>query len=176
MDLTRFFLIRHAEPDWAIADTKHLRGLQMEFCPLSQKGRRQARQIEADPSLRDAEIVVSSPYTRALQTAAEISKGLRLPLVVEYDLHEWLPDLRLQYTNDEVTGTIVKDFEKHHGEWPPGPSKRWETMGSVRQRVGKVLERYLEYSEVIVVCHGIVIDSQVEGVELRYAEMVELSI
>ena len=101
---------------------------------------------------------------------------MHLPLAVEYDLHEWVPDLRLQYTKGEVMGTIVKDFEKHNGEWPQGTSKRWETMSSVRQRVGKVLERYREYSEVIVVCHGIVIGSQVEGVELGYGEMVELSI
>ena len=50
------------------------------------------------------------------------------------------------------------------------------SASSVRQRVGKVLEKYRGYSAVIVVCRGIVIGSLVEGIRLGYGEMVEVSI
>lgn len=40
---------------------------------------------------------VSSPYTRALQTAAIISQKTNIDITVEMDLHEWMPDLTFQY-------------------------------------------------------------------------------
>ncbi len=174
--MTKFYLTRHAEPDWSIADVKGLRGLQIEFCPLSQKGIKQSVQIATNPVLKNVEIIISSPYTRALQTAAIISRELGLPLIVEYNLHEWIPDLQLRYTKDELFNKIIKDFKKHNEESSKGIRRNWESMSSVSYRVRKVLERYLRYSEVIAVCHGVVINSQVEGVKLSYGEIVELSI
>jgi broad specificity phosphatase PhoE len=150
--LTKFYLIRHAEPDWSVADVKGLRGLQIEFCPLSREGIKQAMCIATNPNLRNAEVVISSPYTRALQIAAIISRELSLPLIVEYDLHEWVPDFRLRYTKDEIFNTIVKDFKKYSGEPPKGERKNWETMSSVRHRVRKILEKYRKHAEVIAVC------------------------
>jgi broad specificity phosphatase PhoE len=40
----------------------------------------------------DIRLILTSPMTRALQTAALLSRALDLPLAVEFDLHEWVPD------------------------------------------------------------------------------------
>lgn len=37
-------------------------------------------------------MILSSPYTRALQTAAILSRELNIDLQVEFDLREWQPD------------------------------------------------------------------------------------
>lgn len=173
--MTQFYLIRHGEPDWSLADTKRLRGLQVEFCPLTQKGIQQSVQIAKNPILGSAEIVVSSPYTRALHTAAIITRELGLPLTIEYDLREWLPAPQLMYSRDELL-KIMRDFKRYSEESPKAESKHWESMNSVGHRVRKVLEGYLEYSEVVVVCHGIVINSQIKGARLGYGELVELTL
>ena len=48
--------------------------------------------IAVDARLKTAELIVSSPYTRALQTAAIISRETGLKICIEVDLHEWEPD------------------------------------------------------------------------------------
>lgn len=171
--MTKFYFIRHAEPNWSLARSKQLRGLQIEFCPLSWEGTLQAKRIATNPLLKNAEIVISSPYTRALHTAAIVSGELNLPLIVEYDLHERVPDNKLHYTLEELFKNIKKDFEMYNSEQTSGEEKYWETMSSVRNRVEKVLEKYKKNAEVIVVTHGVVISSQVQGVKLHYGEFVE---
>ena len=48
----------------------------------------QAEAAARDPRLKNAEFIVSSPYTRALQTAQIISRETGLPVAVDLDLHE----------------------------------------------------------------------------------------
>ncbi|SFS63467.1 histidine phosphatase family protein [Marininema halotolerans] len=157
--MAQFYLIRHGEPYWELTDERHLVGVQRDLVPLSVKGEREAKQAAYDPRFAKADLILSSPYTRALQTAAIISRILDLPIQVEYDLHEWIPDQTLSYDSFEQLKTLRAEFQRHHGVHPPGETPIWEPIDSIIQRVKGVLERYRDYQHVIVVCHGTVIRS-----------------
>lgn len=60
--------------------------------------------------LKNSEIIISSPYIRALQTAAIISKETKIPLTVEIDLREWQPDKIFQYGTAEESFALHKEF------------------------------------------------------------------
>jgi len=157
--LTRFYLVRHGEPDWKITEERVMVGVQRDLVPLSTRGIRQAEATAADPRLAAGEFILSSPYTRAMQTAAILSRVQDLPLFVEYDLHEWLPDKSLSYDSYEQLKTLRADFRRHRGRYPDGEERPWETMESVRNRSQGVLSRYRNHHCVIVVCHETVIQA-----------------
>ena len=90
--MTVFYFVRHGEADWRLADEVGLVGAQLDFVPLTPEGIKQSEMTSGDPRLYRAKLMLSSPYARALQTAAIINGRLGLPVVVEYDLHEWIPD------------------------------------------------------------------------------------
>mgnify|MGYP001625292290 CR=1 FL=1 len=76
-------LIRHGEPDTAACDSRNFAGQGYELAPLTQKGVAQAKEAAHSPLLQGAQMILSSPYTRALQTAAEISRVTGLEIRVE---------------------------------------------------------------------------------------------
>jgi len=76
-------------------------------------------------------------------------------------LHEWIPDNWQASGLDEIT-ELWKDYLKHNGIYPEDGSKLWESKQSVVNRVRKVLSGYLDKSNIIVVCHGMVIASLLE--------------
>jgi broad specificity phosphatase PhoE len=82
------------------------------LCPLSEEGVRQATQLSSDARLGRAEIIISSPYTRALQTSAILSKEMQLPLIVEYDLREWIPGTQPQSTKESFIKAFKEDLKK----------------------------------------------------------------
>lgn len=100
---------------------------------------------------------MSSPYTRSLQTAAIINRRLGLPIDVEFDLHEWIPDNFQKNTLEEIV-ELHHDFNKYNGCVPAGESRLWETKENVNNRILNVLNKYLDKSKVMVVCHGMVIN------------------
>lgn len=85
-----FYLIRHGEPDYSEASTKMYHDIGIELSPLTENGRIQIKKVAEDPRLQNASIIISSPFTRALQTAAILSKELGLDMIVETDLNEWM--------------------------------------------------------------------------------------
>ena len=87
-----FYLVRHGEADYSEMLEKGFYGFGRSFAPLSEKGINQAEKTAIDDRLKSAELIVSSPYTRALQTASIISRETGLKICVEVDLHEWEPD------------------------------------------------------------------------------------
>ncbi|TOK03265.1 histidine phosphatase family protein, partial [Vibrio parahaemolyticus] len=55
--------------------------------------------VAQEIQLEKAEVIISSPYTRALQTAEIINRKLGLELFVEHDLREWRADLNGGYVD-----------------------------------------------------------------------------
>jgi hypothetical protein len=71
-----------------------------DWVPLTERGMTQARAVAEElQDVDSAHYILSSPMTRALQTAAIIAGFINRPLYVEFDLHEWLPDLQHDYNN-----------------------------------------------------------------------------
>ena len=104
-------------------------------------------------------LILSSPYTRALQTAAIISRETGARIVVETDLHEWLADKDYRYVDDQKAEKRYNSYIAHQGVYPPGKEKKWEDKASLKKRLDGVLSRYQEEGDVAVVCHGMIIEA-----------------
>nr|WP_243633377.1 histidine phosphatase family protein [Paenibacillus xerothermodurans] len=169
--------MRHGEPNWAFKDERNLQGALRDFVPLTGFGVRQAEQVIYNHKhLENCDLILSSPYTRSLQTAAYIKRNIGLPLKVEFDLHEWTPD-NFQAPGINEIQELMKDYTKHNGVYPPGESKLWESKESVLKRVINVLDRYLDKSKVIVVCHSMVITTLLElKLEVEFCGVFEYEI
>lgn len=166
--------IRHGEPDKSLVDKKGFRGQGRDMAPLSEKGKRQAREVSSSTLLDKSQIIISSPYTRALQTAAIISKNTGLEIHVEVDLHEFIPDKSFQLLGEDENRKLHKDFIKCKGEYPLGETRKWETISEIKSRVKPVLDKYLHYDKVIVVAHGGVIRRFVGQGIINHCEAIEL--
>ena len=109
--------------------------------------------------------------TRALQTAAIIAVFLGLPLSVQFDLREWLPDDTFSWRSADDVRAAVDDFDAHGGEWPDGRPRSWEPLSQLRERCTAALRAAIiglpGHEVVIVVCHQMVIWSLTGDRETR---------
>lgn len=152
--MTTLYLVRHGQPDYNGLSARNFFGYGRDFAPLAPAGVAQAERAAVDPRLQTAELIAASPYTRALQTAQIISRHTGLPVQVELDLHEWIPDLTNQYATSEEAFALVKEFNNCHGEYPAGKVCRWETLSSMRKRIRAVADKYADRNKVVLVGHG----------------------
>ncbi|MBO5352792.1 MAG: histidine phosphatase family protein [Lachnospiraceae bacterium] len=171
--MATFYLVRHGEADYSEMLEKGFYGFGRSFAPLSEKGIGQAEAAALDERLKSAELIVSSPYTRALQTAAIISRETGLKLCVEVDLHEWEPDKTNQYTTSEEAFSLTREFNLHKGVYPEGQEMKWETLEEVRKRMRKVADKYAGYNKVIFVGHGMAFRTLTYIEQMKPAEIVE---
>lgn len=149
-------LVRHGEPDYTLVTERGFKGHGRDLAQLTEEGIGQAIRVSRDSRLDGAELIVSSPYTRALQTAAIISRKRDLDISIELDLHEWLPDLTFSYSNDSEVIKAGKELEMHRGVYKENEKKNWEELSTVGNRAINSLKKYMDYNKIIVVCHGIV--------------------
>ncbi|MBP3461509.1 MAG: histidine phosphatase family protein [Bacilli bacterium] len=140
--MTKFILVRHTSPNYLkVFDMDINKYYATAFAPLSKKGKDDALILSENEIFNNSDIMISSPFTRTLETANIINKH-NLDLIVEPGLHEWLPDINKEYFNDYYNNI--------------GP---FESLKSIKKRSLSVLEKYLNYNKVIVVSHRVVIYS-----------------
>ncbi len=157
--MTSFYLIRHGDPQYEMGEARQLIGAFRDLVPLTEKGISQVKaRVEEFRPLK-ADLILSSPMTRSLQTAAILSRPLDLPIDVQFDLHEWLPDKTFNYDKAAQIFAAYEDMAANDGEWPPGETRNWEPLSAVRERVTAVLQEYTHLTTVLVTCHGAVIQS-----------------
>lgn len=72
--MTKLILIRHGGPDYNFVTERGFKGHGRDLAQLTLEGIQQAKTVAMDKRLQGAQLIISSPYTRALQTAAIISK------------------------------------------------------------------------------------------------------
>jgi broad specificity phosphatase PhoE len=174
--MTQFYLVRHGEPQWDINELYKLKGHGRDLVPLTPRGVKQVYVAAKDERLQTAELIVSSPYPRALQTAAILSKELGLEIVVEFDLREWQPDLTFEYDSMKKLKELGDDYDRHQGIYPLGETKLWESKQSVKNRMEKVIDKYLDYRNVIVTGHGMAFRALIGEVEdIPHASIIEYS-
>lgn len=151
--------IRHGQPDYTPCDERGFIGHGRSLAPLSPLGVSQAEAAGEHPALEGVELMVASPLTRAMQTAAIISRKSGIPLTVEVDLREWEPDLTYQFGSSEECFALSRDFWACKGEFPAGETRRWETISSIIKRIDPLFSRYMEqgFQKIAVVAHGGVI-------------------
>ena len=171
--MAQIVFVRHAQPDWPFADARELRGAARDLVGLTALGVSQSEAIAVNAHLEGAELILSSPYTRALQTAAIISRFRDLHLSVEYDLREWVPDETGECDSFAAIRALAEDFRLHAGEYPDGETRVWETRSSLRARVQGVLSRFAAHRKVVVVSHEMAIGSVTGAAEIEFAGIVE---
>ncbi|MCR5771543.1 MAG: histidine phosphatase family protein [Butyrivibrio sp.] len=154
--MSKYYFIRHGETDFTEADTKIYQGWGFNMLTLSRKGISQIRDAANDQRLKDAQIIVTSPYGRTMHTAAILSKELGIDMVVETDLHEWVADADYNYLPEKEAMTSFRDFSENKGIMNADCKYNWETAASIFKRTKSVLEKYSNYDAVIIVCHGTV--------------------
>jgi len=144
----RLLLIRHGESE-GNRDRVFTRSPEVPLTPI---GRTQARATAEFVRERYApRLLVSSPFTRARQTAEIISDVLTLPVTIEDELRErsYGAYAGLPYE------TARPEFDpRAYWHWrPPGG----ETLEEVAARVGSALDRIAvgaNHDDVVVVSHG----------------------
>lgn len=168
-----FYLVRHGEASYDNMLENGFWGFGRGFAPLSEKGKQQAEMTAKDIRLRNAQLIVSSPYTRALQTAQIISRETRIQVEVDMGLHEWVPDLNNQYKTSEESFALAEEFAKFNGEYPSGEKFRWESLSHMRKRILCVADKYADYNKVIFVGHGMVFRCLTYIEKMNPAEIIE---
>lgn len=169
------YLVRHGEADYSEMMEKGFYGFGRSFAPLSQKGVMQAEAMALDERLKSAQLIVASPYTRALQTAAIISRETGLKICVDVDLHEWEPDKTNSYTTSEEVFELTHEFNLYKGIYPDGQYMKWETLDEVRNRMRRVADKYALYDKVIFVGHGMAFRTLCYIEHMEPAEIIECS-
>jgi broad specificity phosphatase PhoE len=145
--MTRFFLVRHGETEW-----NRLRKIQgISDIPLNDTGRSQAAALGDILSKHRFDLIVSSPLSRALETAQIVARklGMPAPLVIQ--------DL-VERNHGEAEGSSGLELDTLY---PPGteiPGR--EDRADVTKRVVRTLHdlaiRHPE-ADILAVAHGAVI-------------------
>ncbi|MDE1351648.1 phosphoglycerate mutase family protein [Vibrio aestuarianus] len=151
--------VRHGVPDYSLSDERKMTQLEKDYAPLNRDYIHELHAVAQEIQLEKAEVIISSPYTRALQTAEIINRELGLELFVEHDLREWRADLGGGYVDLSERDRRWHEYRislKHNMEANHIPYESW---GELKNRAENVLSRYTHYSKVIVVSHFNVFES-----------------
>ena len=167
-----FYLVRHGKTDYSEKNTGIYQGFGVNLAPLSKKGIEDAKKAAAYLKAQKIELILSSPYTRAVQTAAIISRETNTDIVIETDLHEWVADTGYKYVDDETAEKRYKKYTENNGVYPDGKLKKWESRESLKRRMDTVLAKYSKYKKVAVVCHGTIIEAA-SGIRLKTGGVTE---
>ena len=135
--MTRLLLVRHGETDWNAAG--RLQG--QTDRPLSDFGRRQARQLAEELADEGLEAIYSSDLSRARETAEIVSERLGLPVVLDADLRE------KDWGTWEGLTAVERDRVDFLGESTEEHQER------ILRALRRIAEQYPD-ARVLVVTHG----------------------
>ena len=145
--MTRFFLVRHGETEW-----NRLRKIQgISDIPLNDTGRSQAAALGDILSKHRFDLIVSSPLSRALETAQIVARklGMPAPLVIQ-DLVE------RNYGEAEGSSGLELDTLYPPGTEIPGREDRADVTKRVVRTLHDLAIRHPE-ADILAVAHGSVI-------------------
>ncbi len=160
--MTRLVLIRHGESKTTVA---RVIGGHRTCSGLSELGRQQAERLRDRLAIGheiSADVLISSQYSRARETAEIIAPALGgLPVIEEPGFGEHDP-------GPDCDGMSFDDYiERYGGGWwegdPFGTSfPGGETVAAFQFRIGQTIRRTIDtYADksVVVACHGGVVDA-----------------
>ena len=171
----KFILIRHGEPDYSYVDANNYRGLGHELAKLNVDNESTIIELSKNKELKDADLIIASPYTRTMQTACILSRALDLRVIVEEDLIEWKADINFQYDGYEDIKKAKEEYEKNNGIHNNNDKYNWEEKRSLKQRAENVLLKYNNYNKIIVVAHGMLIKALTNITNIDYGNFVILN-
>lgn len=160
--MTKFILVRHGKPTYDEIENFGFMGYGVNFAPLTAKGILEVKKNIEDDVFENSDILISSPYTRAMQTASIIGNKYDLDVNVELALHEWVPDVIGNYISK---AQMIKNLKIAKRAYQGKTKKKdlpflynIEPLENVKNRGLMVLDKYSNYDKVIVVTHGMLIN------------------
>ncbi|MGH4017643.1 MAG: histidine phosphatase family protein [Pseudonocardiaceae bacterium] len=153
-------LVRHGEANYAALRSHGpvYEGARSDLAPLSDRGVVQAEQLAATLARYRPALVVSSPYTRTLHTAALLAARLQCRLAVDLCLHDWLP---VRDGASVITPEVVRQKVAEYDDWKRDgrlPDQRtWESDEEMRERLIAVVGRRAAEPALVIVTHEAVI-------------------
>ena len=133
--------------------------LEKDYAPLERAGIAQIMTQSQSTIFDNADLMLSSPYTRALQTAEIINRRLQLDLFVEHDLREWKADRTGGYISLLERDRRWGEYRALLKERKPMREKPYESVNELSARVKAILEQYSENKKIILVSHFNVLES-----------------
>jgi probable phosphoglycerate mutase len=137
------WLVRHGETEWS----KSGQHTGLTDVPLTEAGRAQARRLRRKLGRRKFAIVLSSPMSRALDTAR--LGGFGGVVEIDSDLHEW--------NYGEYEGVTTDDIRRTVPGWSvwTHPIPGGETADEVAARVDRVIARVRAApGDAVLFAHG----------------------
>lgn len=168
----KLILIRHAKADYSYIKQKKDATMWKNLAGLSELGKKQAIQVSNDNKLAGAELILTSPYTRALETAYIISKEIKLPVNVEFDLREWEQEKSKQFEEEEFN-KMLGEMIRNKGVYSKKCKYKWESLSELGNRVFDVIKKYKNYNKIIVVTHMMVINQFLYKEKINNCEIIE---
>ncbi|HFR3674724.1 TPA: histidine phosphatase family protein [Streptococcus suis] len=176
----QILFVRHSEPDYSMFDQhdnpRLYAGFGRDLAPLTEKGRALAQKVASSPVFAQAQVVIASSVTRALETATYIAQAQQLPLLVEPFFHEWRPDMTGQNASQDEAVLAHRLFLENSGAVPESSPVRYETAAEMKERFLQALEKYKAYDRIVIVCHGMLIRQFVPKETIAYCEILEYTL
>ncbi|MGU7923837.1 histidine phosphatase family protein [Streptococcus suis] len=176
----QILFVRHSEPDYSMFDQhdnpRLYAGFGRDLAPLTEKGRALAQKVASSPVFAQAQVVIASSVTRALETATYIAQAQQLPLLVEPFFHEWRPDMTGQNASQDGAVLAHRLFLENSGAVPESSPIRYETAAEMKERFLQALEKYKAYDRIVIVCHGMLIRQFVPKETIAYCEILEYTL
>lgn len=153
---THFFLVRHGETDFNLKGIVQGRGVDT---PLNETGRQQAKSLATRFSGNRPDVVISSPLTRALQTAQCVAEACCIEQVfTDAGFEEMSWGVFEGQSQSESLAAAFEDMKQrwHEGDLDFGVDEG-ESLRDVQSRGVKAIERTLQAHQgkrILVVAHG----------------------
>lgn len=173
----KLLFVRHSEPDYSMLDGKSAyTGFGRGLAPLSKNGRAIAARMAKDNRLSQAQVIISSSVTRALETAIYIVCETDLPLLVESFFHEWRPDVTGKNASRDEAVQASQLYKACNGEVSVAFPFRYETAHEMKDRFLAALEQYRHYDCAIIVCHGMLMRLFTPLEIIDYGQIIEVEL
>lgn len=146
--MTKVYLVRHGETDW-----NALRRIQgREDIPLNKNGKKQA--MECGVYLKDHQFdyLISSPMTRAKQTATLINEHLGFEEIIEMEAF-------MERDYGEVSGQIIDDKLREILDKEHPTIESWDALKERVMRGLQIIHEKYPNKSILLVAHGGVINA-----------------
>lgn len=173
--MTRLLLIRHGETEW----NRLGRWQGQTDVPLSDTGRRQARDLASRLQDQRLEAIYSSDLSRARETAAALAEATGAPLVEDARLREIHLGTWEGLLFDEIRQRDGDHLDRFRARPTEERAPQGEGVPDVQQRVLAALHEIVQrhpHGAVAIVSHGLalaVVKTHVLGLPLDTAWEVE---
>ena len=165
----RVYLLRHGYSTWQAQYDRTQADAGIPDAPLAERGREQARAVAADVAALGIELVITSPLTRAIETASRVFEGEpRPPIVVDSRLRERLGDSCDIGRSPAVLAAEFPDLDFSHLPevwWHEGPTdargvpmEPWPLVERRARDFAASLEGRAERSILVVSHHGFLLN------------------